>query len=71
MTIFESTSSADIKVREEGEGGGAPGAGADSFAACGENHGETVVPLQPLKCSWWSRDHRGPAPPGGLHAGAG
>lgn len=72
MTTCESTSSADTTVREEGRGGGAPGAGADSLAACGENHGEAAVSLQPLKGSWWRRDHRDPpAAPEGPHAGAG
>ncbi|KAF4803710.1 hypothetical protein TURU_013805 [Turdus rufiventris] len=69
MRTCEKSNSADTKLSEEGEGGGAPGTRADSSAGRGEDHGEAAVFLQPME------DHRDAEihllPMNQPHAGAG
>jgi len=50
VRLCERNNSADTKVNEEGEGGGAPDARAEIFSAAhGEDHGEAGCALQPME----------------------
>ena len=70
MRRCERDNSADTKVREEGGGGGAPGARAEiPLQPVVKTMVRQAVPLQPMEGLQWSRYP--PAACGGPHAGAG